>query len=72
MDEPSELLGAGDERDAVNAVTAHLDRALETAKEHEMSTSELLGLFHYYAHSIAATFRETALAAADTDEDASG
>ena len=42
-------------------VTDHLDRALAAAQEEEMSASELMGLFFYYAHSIAESYRQDAL-----------
>ncbi len=43
------------------SVTDHLDRALAAAQEQEMSASELMGLFFYYAHSIAESYRQDAL-----------
>jgi hypothetical protein len=42
-------------------VQAHLEMALQAASEQEMKTSELLGLFFYYAHSIAENYREQAV-----------
>lgn len=43
------------------AVTRHLDQAIEAAQQAQMPTSELLGLFHYYAHSIAASYRQSVI-----------
>ncbi len=71
MDEDM-MLGGGLDPDTTEpnakAVTKHLDRALEAARETEMNTSELLGLFFYYAHSIAESFRQNAIAATDQGE----
>lgn len=39
-------------------VAKHLDRAIKAAQEVKMPTGELLGLFFYYAHSIATSYRE--------------
>jgi len=40
-----------------------LDLAIKVAGARRMCTSELLGLFHYYAHGIAAGAREDAITA---------
>lgn len=42
-------------------VVAHLERAIEAAENTSMSTSELIGMFHYYAHNLAQQARENAL-----------
>lgn len=42
-------------------VAGHLDRAIQTAGEGGMPISELLGLFFYYAHAIAASYRENVM-----------
>lgn len=43
-----------------------LERAVKIATEQGMSTSELLGIFYYYTHSIAESHRQDALSAAST------
>lgn len=55
------------EPSAAEAVTRHLDAALDAAREAQMSTSELVGLFFYYAHAIAASYRESLMAAGSKD-----
>lgn len=42
-------------------VQDHLEMALQAATEQGVKTSELLGLFFYYAHSIAENYREQAM-----------
>lgn len=44
-----------------STVHGHLELALEAAGEEGMSTSELMGIFFYYAHSIAESYRETVM-----------
>ncbi|MDH3679154.1 MAG: hypothetical protein OEV40_04305 [Acidimicrobiia bacterium] len=39
----------------------HLEMALEAAAEQQMATSELMGIFFYYAHSIAESYRQDVL-----------
>lgn len=41
----------------------HLEQAIAAAQEHDMSTSEIIGLLFYYAHNVAQEARETALRA---------
>ena len=43
------------------AVTDYLDMALTAASDQGMTASELMGLFFYYAHSIAEGFRQDVL-----------
>lgn len=43
------------------SVHDYLEMALEAAGEQEMSTSELMGIFFYYAHSIAESYRQDVL-----------
>jgi len=43
------------------AVTELLDGAIAKAQEANMATSELLGLFNYYEHCIAASYRESVM-----------
>lgn len=38
-------------------VAAYLDMAVEAARQNDMSASELMGMFFYYAHSVAEGFR---------------
>ena len=53
---------SGPEVDALDMrVTDHLEAAVAAAEAGGMSPSELIGLFFYYAHSIAAEGREAAL-----------
>lgn len=35
-----------------------LDLAIQSATEHQMPMSELVGLLHYYTHSVCATYRQ--------------
>ncbi|MDZ4350885.1 MAG: hypothetical protein U1A22_15270 [Xanthomonadaceae bacterium] len=58
----------GEEINPTEAVTQHLDAAIQAAREGQMSTSELMGLFFYYAHSIAASYRESFLMASGEGE----
>lgn len=53
-----------EETPSEGAPTVHdyLEMALQTAGEQEMSTSELMGIFFYYAHSIAESYRQDVLA----------
>lgn len=39
-------------------VTDYLDMALTTARDQDMTAAELMGLFFYYAHSIAEGYRQ--------------
>lgn len=48
--------------DAAPTVNDHLEMALSVAAEQNMSTSELMGIFFYYAHSIAESYRQEAIA----------
>lgn len=52
-----------DEEVVEDTPTVHdyLEMALQTAGEQEMSTSELMGIFFYYAHSIAESYRQDVL-----------
>lgn len=43
------------------SVQQMLEIAIQTASDRGMSTSELLGIFYYYTHSIAESYREDAL-----------
>ncbi len=38
-------------------VASYLDMAVEAARQADMSASELMGMFFYYAHSVAEGFR---------------
>lgn len=51
----------GEEINPTVAVSQHLDAAIQAARDGQMSTSELMGLFFYYAHSIAASYRESVI-----------
>ena len=42
-------------------VVEHLDAAVEAAERAGMSTSEIIGMFFYYAHNLAQQARESAL-----------
>lgn len=42
-------------------VVEHLDAAVAAAERANMSTSEVIGMFHYYAHNLAQQARENAL-----------
>lgn len=42
-------------------VQDYLEMALQLAGEQEMKTSELMGIFFYYAHSIAESYRQEVL-----------
>ena len=42
-------------------VVKHLDAAVAAAENANMSTSEIIGMFFYYAHNLAQQARETAL-----------
>ncbi len=50
------------------SVQQHLEMAIQTAAEQGMPTSELLGIFFYYAHSIAESYRAQALKRATESE----
>lgn len=50
------------------SVRQYLEMAIQTAAEQRMSTSELLGIFFYYAHSIAESYRAQALKRATESE----
>ncbi len=45
-------------------VQQHLEAAVKTASENGVTTSDLLGMFYYYTHSIAESYRAEALRAA--------
>ena len=42
-------------------VVEHLDAAVVAAERANMSTSEIIGMFFYYAHNLAQQARETAI-----------
>ena len=44
------------------SVHDHLELALQVAADQQMSTSELLGIFFYYTHNIAESYRQEAIA----------
>ncbi len=46
-------------------VVEHLDAAVEAAEKANMSTSEIIGMFFYYAHNLAQQARESALETAN-------
>lgn len=50
------------------SVQQYLEMAIQTAAEQRMPTSELLGIFFYYAHSIAESYRTQALKRATEKE----
>lgn len=50
------------------SVRQYLEMAIQTAAEQRMPTSELLGIFFYYAHSIAESYRVQALKRATESE----
>ncbi len=50
------------------SVRQYLEMAIQTAVEQRMPTSELLGIFFYYAHSIAESYRTQALKRATESE----
>ena len=55
-------LEAGDEEEAEMPTPQHfLDLAVQSATEHQMPMSELVGLFYYYTHSVCATYRDDVL-----------
>lgn len=49
-------------------VQGYLELAVRTAAEEGMNTSELLGLFYYYTHSLADSYRQEALKGAMESE----
>lgn len=61
--EEAEPIGEAEptEEDGRLGVTDHLDMAVIAAQDQGMSASELMGLFFYYAHSIAEGFRQDVL-----------
>ncbi len=50
-------------------VTDYLDMALTAASDQGMSASELMGVFFYYAHSIADSYRQDVLGEIDKRTD---
>lgn len=50
-----------DSPESAPTVPECLEMALQVAADTEMPTSELMGLFFYYAHSIAASYRDQLL-----------
>jgi len=48
------------EESGISKVVQKLDTAVLTAEEEGMGTSELIGLFFYYAHNLAQEARDTA------------
>ena len=50
-----------DQEDESPTVHDYLEMALAAAAERQMSTSELMGIFFYYTHSIADSYRQEAL-----------
>lgn len=59
--EPAQAATAADVDEPELTVNDYLDMALAAAAEQEVSTSELLGTFFYYAHSIAESHRHDAI-----------
>ena len=49
---------SGEEAGEKSRVTEYLDMALTAASDEAMSAAELMGLFHYYAYSIAESYRQ--------------
>lgn len=49
-------------------VRQYLEMAIQAAAEQQMPTSELLGIFFYYAHCIAESYRAQALKRATDSE----
>ena len=43
------------------SVQDYLEMALQTASDQGINTSELMGIFFYYAHSIAESYRQDML-----------
>ncbi|MGI9596244.1 MAG: hypothetical protein ACR2QK_08795 [Acidimicrobiales bacterium] len=61
---PDQIEGApaeGTEGEAAPKVHDYLEMALQAAADTGMSTSELMGIFFYYAHSIAESYRQDVL-----------
>jgi len=50
-----------DYQDPKLAVTELLDQAVATAQEAGLTTSDLLGILHYYAHCVAASYRDSVI-----------
>jgi hypothetical protein len=50
------------------SVRQYLEMAIQTAAEQQMPPSELMGIFFYYAHSIAESYRAQALKRARENE----
>lgn len=50
-----------DDEETPPSVNDYLEMALAAAAESAMSTSELLGIFYYYTHSIAESYRQEAV-----------
>ena len=42
-------------------VVKHLDLAVQAAEKQNMSASQIIGMFFYYAHNLSQQARETAL-----------
>lgn len=63
----SETVDLTEEVETGPAVTDYLDMALTAASDQGMTASELMGLFFYYAHSIADGFRQDVLAQSEED-----
>jgi len=58
--EPPENIPDAEEEPSVQG---YLEMALQLASTQQMPPGELMGLLHYYAHSVAATVREEAIRA---------
>lgn len=44
------------------SVEGYLDKAIQLATEEEMPAAELMGIFYYYSHGIAESYRQEVLA----------
>lgn len=44
------------------SVQGYLDKAIQLATEQEMPAAELMGIFYYYTHGIAESYRQEVLA----------
>ena len=64
MAEEAPNLEMGDEEEKQDMPTPQhfLDMAIQSATEHQMPMSELVGLFYYYTHSVCATYRDDVIA----------
>ena len=62
MAEEAPNLEMGDEEGKTPRPQHFLELAIQSAQEHQMPMSELVGLFFYYTHSVCATYRDDAMA----------